>query len=288
MKTWTNTDKTEWGDGPWLHESDKIQWIDPETDLDCLIVRNPRGALCGYVGVPPGSPWHGLHYDDPQLPSTNVHGGLTFSRSCRESDDPSEGICHVPEPGRPDDVWWFGFDCAHAGDLMPADNLRWLPELTGYSETYRNRRIRHGGSGQSRPAALHRRGTVMADCDVRVVALTGETIGLMCEPCYGIQPFAVWNSGRGHPDPTPDDLAEAARAHRHGGPVSLNRGLPPRDADDLRAAARKVVDGVISSGSGPAAPCFDEHDRAVERRRGSWHVIDGQALDNLRAVLADG
>lgn len=25
-------------------------------------------------------------------------------------------VCHVPDPGEPDDVWWFGFDCAHAWD----------------------------------------------------------------------------------------------------------------------------------------------------------------------------
>jgi len=25
-------------------------------------------------------------------------------------------ICHAPGEGEPDDVWWFGFDCAHSGD----------------------------------------------------------------------------------------------------------------------------------------------------------------------------
>jgi hypothetical protein len=25
----------------------------------------------------------------------------------------------VPDPGEPDDVWWFGFDCAHWMDVMP-------------------------------------------------------------------------------------------------------------------------------------------------------------------------
>ena len=29
-------------------------------------------------------------------------------------------ICHVPLPGESDDVWWFGFDCAHSGDLVPS------------------------------------------------------------------------------------------------------------------------------------------------------------------------
>lgn len=28
-------------------------------------------------------------------------------------------ICHLPDPGEPDHVWWFGFDCGHAGDLSP-------------------------------------------------------------------------------------------------------------------------------------------------------------------------
>jgi hypothetical protein len=45
----------------------------------------------------------------------DVHGGLTYSNKCCEK----SGICHVPAPGMPDDVWWFGFDCAHGGDLVP-------------------------------------------------------------------------------------------------------------------------------------------------------------------------
>lgn len=28
-------------------------------------------------------------------------------------------ICHTPGEGEPDNVWWFGFDCAHAGDHTP-------------------------------------------------------------------------------------------------------------------------------------------------------------------------
>jgi hypothetical protein len=31
-------------------------------------------------------------------------------------------ICHLPAPGEPDDLWWFGFDCAHAGDETPGIN----------------------------------------------------------------------------------------------------------------------------------------------------------------------
>lgn len=32
----------------------------------------------------------------------------------------SVGICHVPEEGEPQRVWWFGFDCSHSGDITPS------------------------------------------------------------------------------------------------------------------------------------------------------------------------
>lgn len=114
-------DKSTWGPGPWQEEPDKIQWIDPATGLDCLIVRNPMGALCGYVGVLEGHPLHGLDYTiykDNKI-DLSVHGGVTFAGLCQPSPDEDAHICHVPAPGRPDSVWWLGFDCAHSGDLSP-------------------------------------------------------------------------------------------------------------------------------------------------------------------------
>lgn len=157
--------KSEWGEGPWQHEPDKMEWRDEETGLPCLIVRGPAGALCGYVGVAPSHPFHGLSYDglpkavhDAQMEDfrarmlarktfseigeiaaglerqepdavgqmvgeIEVHGGLTYSDKCTGK------ICHVPEPGESDDVWWFGFDCAHAGDYLPAFERRDDPVL---------------------------------------------------------------------------------------------------------------------------------------------------------------
>jgi len=116
-RTYTTIDKSGWGAGPWRDEPDKMQWIDEPTGLDCLIVRNWRmGNLCGYVGVPPG---HRLHGRDCNDVDAEVHGGLTFANSCDEDAPPERGICHVPEPGRPADVWRFGFDCAHFRDLVP-------------------------------------------------------------------------------------------------------------------------------------------------------------------------
>lgn len=111
-------DRTRWPSGPWDDEPDKVVWVDSETDLDCMIRRGGLGAWCGYVGVPPDHPWHGVGYSDLPV-RVDVHGGLTFAASCDEEGDPETAICHVPEPGRPDDVWWLGFDMAHGGDLIP-------------------------------------------------------------------------------------------------------------------------------------------------------------------------
>ncbi len=114
--------KVTWGPGPWQDEPDKAVWVDEATGLDCMIVRNHWGALCGYVGVGPDHPYHGLDY---QTCPAEVHGGLTFATTCSETEDPSHFICHIPQPGRPHNVWWFGFDCSHAFDLSPrqeADN----------------------------------------------------------------------------------------------------------------------------------------------------------------------
>jgi hypothetical protein len=104
--------------GVWDAEPRKVQWVDSATGLPCLILRNHLGALCGYAGVYPGHPWKGLDYDDYKV-SVDVHGGLTFSDSCAHSKDEAFGICHVPEPGTSDDVWWFGFDCLHCFDHIP-------------------------------------------------------------------------------------------------------------------------------------------------------------------------
>lgn len=122
-------------DGPWVEEPDKAHWIDPETDMDCLAVRNGMGAWCGYVAVTEGHPLFGIAYSScpkdcgedycyQHSPEGkfDVHGGLTFSDFCHE-DERGEGygICHTPLAGRPERVWWFGFDCNHAGDMSPYD-----------------------------------------------------------------------------------------------------------------------------------------------------------------------
>lgn len=104
--------RAAWGDGPWADEPDRIEF--EAHGLPCLMQRvAPSGAWCGYVAVSPGHPLHGAGYDSANTRDVFVHGGLTYASACRDT------ICHVPKQGEPDDVWWFGFDCAHCDDFMP-------------------------------------------------------------------------------------------------------------------------------------------------------------------------
>jgi hypothetical protein len=134
MQTWTFPPHSELPPGgPWVDEPDKAQWVDPDTDLDCLLKRNHFGALCGYVGVPPGHPWHGKDYGHIDA-EVEVHGGLTFSDACHEGRG-EDAICHVPAPGRPADVWWLGFDCGHYMDVHPL--LPWPGDFPSVLQTYK-------------------------------------------------------------------------------------------------------------------------------------------------------
>ncbi len=163
--------RAEWPAGPWTEEPDRLEWR--RHGMPCLVLRNGQGAWCGYVGVAPGHPLHGVEYgqETPALaealekrkgspiganPSMaimlaclsgevkptpdlviQVHGGLTFSSACRGP------ICHVPAEGEPENVWWFGFDCIHSGDISPFDAVmardrpEWFYKLNGH-DVYRD------------------------------------------------------------------------------------------------------------------------------------------------------
>lgn len=152
VREYHTIDKSAWGEGPWTKEPDKVSWTDEATGLPCLIVRNPSGALCGYAGVAKDHPAHGMGYmqcvygadgNERVLPTgkqaiydITVHGGLTFADGCSHGDE-ATSICHIPEPGQPDDVWWFGFDCAHYGDLTP-EVLHRYPNPSYNHGTYRD------------------------------------------------------------------------------------------------------------------------------------------------------
>lgn len=67
-------------------------------------------------------------------------------------------------------------------------------------------------------------------------------------------------------------------------PVEM-RPAEPLVTAELLVAVRAVLQSVISGGSGPAAPVFDEFDAAVESQRGSWYTVDAGPLDALRRWL---
>jgi len=105
-------DKSKWRKGEWDNEPDRVDFI--QHGFACFILRNQLGNWCGYVGVPENHPYYLVKYQDVDG-SLDVHGGLTYSDVCVAP------ICHIPEPGMPDNVWWFGFDTAHYMDESPYD-----------------------------------------------------------------------------------------------------------------------------------------------------------------------
>lgn len=139
---------------PWEDEPDAYGWWGDDARYPCAVRRGPWGAWCGYVGVPADHPWHGKDY------SASVPAGDALERKITLDEvgvlnvfmaifrDHREGYseiallvrCHGgltyaddEVPGELKDAratWWFGFDCGHAGDLMPGLRL-------GYEGEYR-------------------------------------------------------------------------------------------------------------------------------------------------------
>lgn len=159
--------------GPWADEPDKAQWVDEATGLDCLALRGPGGAWCGYAGVPPGHPWYGVDRYDRRLRVTTVHGdSVNYSAFCDE-DSGDAAICHVPEPGREPRVWWLGFHCATGYDIEPVRDAELeriigrLPARMCEGATYKPLEYvvaeTESLARQARSAALHRLFDLSAD-----------------------------------------------------------------------------------------------------------------------------
>lgn len=134
-------DKTGWPDGPWMTEPDRTQW--QHAGFACMTVRHPRhGYWCSYVGVDRAHPCYGKHplHDGKEL-FAGIEADLNYGDHC-------DGvICHVPDPGMPDDVWWLGMDFGHALDYAPgmaareAEMETRLPAMREIGE--RVRRLEH-------------------------------------------------------------------------------------------------------------------------------------------------
>lgn len=111
-----------WGPGEWVDEPDFVNFN--HLGINCMIRRiyckegteeRPHvfgGHLCGYVELPSN-----LILDwDESNEKFDIHGGITFCET---------------EQGKT----WIGFDCAHAGDIVPS--MKIAEELMGeISPTY--------------------------------------------------------------------------------------------------------------------------------------------------------
>lgn len=81
-----------------------------EDGYHLICVGYDRGHRCGYVGVKPDHPWYGKDYTEVE-DEIGIHGGLTFSDRREDKDSKFYG----------EDLWYFWFDCAHAGDRTDLD-----------------------------------------------------------------------------------------------------------------------------------------------------------------------
>lgn len=119
MKTATWIDKSKWPRGEWDTEPDRVEFR--HEGFVCVMKRQEnRGHWCGYVGVPEGHPWHGKSYESRDWTEPDCHGGVTYGSAC--DSDPVRGVCHVPDAGEADHLWWIGFDFHHAWDIAPSDS----------------------------------------------------------------------------------------------------------------------------------------------------------------------
>lgn len=77
----------------------------------CAVLLQPMGHRCGYVGIDSSHP---LYKKDYNIIDIDCHGGITYSGDC------------LPQIGlkityNMEDIWWIGFDCAHADDANDYD-----------------------------------------------------------------------------------------------------------------------------------------------------------------------
>ena len=109
--------RTVWRKGPWDNEpEDRIYWIDPKTRLDCLAMRNEFGEWCGYVGVPRANKFYGENKNGTLLMGTYAPGEITYADSSSEDDIRIRSFLK----GRPEIVWWIGFDTGGLNNDCPA------------------------------------------------------------------------------------------------------------------------------------------------------------------------
>lgn len=128
------------GSGVTVGEADKVAWRDPASGYECIMLRSAKeGYLSGYVGVPIRHPLHGFHHSAiPEDLGVEVHGGLAYSAICQVGSPgdtmarEARRVCDTVIPAKAATTyatdyrvqerhaWWFGFNCNHVFDIIPA------------------------------------------------------------------------------------------------------------------------------------------------------------------------
>lgn len=114
-----------------------------ESGLRAVVMLTEMGHRCGYVGIPKEHPLCGVEYNErtPALKpnmtrSTEKMGPIQLlAAACKEHDELNtpeyvfevHGGITFSGNGRgeypvPSELWWYGYDCAHAGDLPEPDS----------------------------------------------------------------------------------------------------------------------------------------------------------------------
>lgn len=143
---------------PWFQEDNRVDF--EAEGFCCCMRRGPLGNWCGYVGIPATHPWFGKGYNHEIKPTADMlgprdphdHGPIDLlcamlgGKSAADSLSISlcmrvhGGLTYAAEQepyGKPDGLWWFGFDCAHAGDLVPG-LLEYITQQPRRGDIYRD------------------------------------------------------------------------------------------------------------------------------------------------------
>jgi hypothetical protein len=109
---------------PWKYEPNRL-----ETEINgypALIIRTKNSHLCGYIGIPETHKFYGVDYSE--IPAY-VHGGLTYGDY--GNDDHIGELYYKPKENNDgNNLYWLGFDCAHAGDYTPGSYESMLDAIT--------------------------------------------------------------------------------------------------------------------------------------------------------------
>lgn len=141
IKNWlwreTYLDRKDWPKGRWDNEVDRLVFKDEKTGYLCLANRNSQGAWCGYVAIEKDHPLYEKDYDyeievenkDLVKIHPNISPMYLMQEAIKKEQDKKVALslllcCHGGVTFSDfltwfNEKWAFGFDCSHAGDLIP-------------------------------------------------------------------------------------------------------------------------------------------------------------------------